>query len=456
MQINTAKRAQNLIFFFAIILLFTFVSLVAANTAFTVTDEIYHGVIVGDISVGGLSQEQAEKTLISIFEKRWKQPVITLTYKEEQWSIMAQDIGLTVDAVSLASKSFQVGRTGSYLHQYKERYLCFNKGYEIPLSIQFDHAKLINIIRTIATRINQDARNSQIQQAGNEIVVVPEVIGVIVDTQVMEKIITETLNKQLAAAIPIPVTQVLPSIRTDQLKDINAVLASYSTEFNSGDTNRSQNIVLAARSINGLLVKPGQEFSFNQIVGQRLAENGYKEAPVFIDGKLVPDWGGGVCQVSSTLYNSVLLADLSVVERTSHFSPPAYVPLGQDATVADNLLDFKFINNFNTNLYIVSDISGDLLTINIYGRKRDGAPEIKVVSTDQKILEPSVIIKQDSDLEFGRQVIEEEGQRGFHVATYRIKLMNGREVGRELISVDDFKAVDRIIRVGSKQLKRIK
>lgn len=456
MQTTTPKRAQNLILFLSIIVLFSTVSLFATNTAFMVTNEVYHGVTVGDIAVGGLTLAQAEAKISSTYAARSTQPIITLEYQGSTWPILARDIDLELNAQQLAEQAYAIGRTGNIFSQLKERYLTVNRGLSIPMSLSYNQEKLKQIITEISRNVDRSPQNAFIRYEGSNVQLIPEVIGI--QTEV-SRIITEIanhINSRLPAKLNLLVTELYPSIRNDDLIHINGIIASYSTQFDSRDANRSQNIYLAAKSINGTLVKAGQEFSFNTNVGPRLAQNGYKEAPVFIEGKLVPDVGGGVCQVSSTLYNAVLLADMAIIERTPHFRPPGYVPLGQDATVADNLLDFRFKNTANENIYITSEVTGNLLTIFIYGTLTGQMPEIKIVTSENKVLEPNTIIKQDASLELGKQIIETEGQKGFYVTTYRVKSVNGQEVKRDFLASDEFKPEDRVIRIGTKLLKPTK
>ena len=433
-------------------MLFSSVSMIAANTAFLVTDEIYQGVTVGDIHVGGLSVGQAQdKIAAAIKERTTKSPVIIAVYKEKKWTISAQDIDLSIQADMLAKQAYDVGRTGNIIYRIKERYLAVNQGHYLPLTVQCDREKIQSIIADIAKNVDQNPQNARVKLAENyKVIVEPEVIGHRVD---IDKTITEIfkqLNTKLAFTLNIAVDDFIPSIGASDLANIDGIIATYITQFDPGDQNRAQNVTLAARSVNGVLVKAGEIFSFNDTVGLRLPKYGYKEAPGYIDGVLVPDWGGGVCQVSSTLYNAVLLADFDIEERTAHFYPPGYVPLGQDATVADNQLDFKFKNTMTNNVYITSEIVGNRLVVNVFGKQREKPPEIYVVSADKRVLEPNTIIRQDKSLELGKEIVEAEGQKGFQVSTYRIKKIDGVIVKQEFLAADEFKPVDRIVRVGTK------
>lgn len=447
----TARRRSNLILFSALIFSFSLVGVFAANAAFLITNDIYQGVAVGDIAVGGLSSAAAAEKINTVLSERMAQPVITLIYQGRTWSISAADIDLTVNTAALAQQAYDVGRNGSLIHQLRQRYTTVNQGYTIPIAFSHNDAKLQQLLMTVANTLDREPVDAAANLTSRaSITIDPAVIGQKTDISKTAAMITAELQNNIPVTVTIVVDEQVPEIKDRDLAAIDGVLATYTTEFNGNNLNRSANIRLAANSINRTLVRSGEIFSFNTIVGPRLAQNGYREAPVFIDGKLLPDWGGGVCQVSSTLYNAILLADLTIEERTPHFRPPGYIPLGQDATVADNLLDFKFKNSTNNNVYILTEVDTNQVTVYVLGKLNPAAPDIRIVNEDTKVIEPATIIKQDPNLELGKQLVEVEGQKGFQVTTYRVKSRNGHEISREYLAHDDFPPEDRIIRVGSK------
>lgn len=453
MQTNTATKRihlPNLLIFLGIIFLCSAVSLVAANTAFTVADEIYQGVAVGDIPVGGLSQSQAEQKISGEFKQRIAMPVLTVTYGDDHWPISAEDIELRVDASGLAQQAYDVGRIGNVFSRMKEWYLATHRGHSVPLNISYSPEKLTAIFANIAKAIEREPRSAYIYLKDSSLEKAPEIIGRKVDIKKNVDHANAILGMRLSSVLELAVEEKQPKVLFSDLADIDGVLAMYTTQFNPWDKNRAENLSLASNGINGSLLRPGEVFSFNNIVGLRLPQYGYKEAPAYINGMLVPDWGGGVCQVTSTLYNAVLLADLGIEERTSHFRPPGYVPLGQDATVADNQIDFKFRNTTGANIYILSAIDRNNLIVNILGKQMVSPPEILIISTDQRVLEPNTIVRQDPNLEIGKQVLEVEGLKGFQVTTYRVRKIDGKEVKRELLATDEFSPVDSVVRVGTK------
>ncbi|MDF2636186.1 MAG: VanW family protein [Pelosinus sp.] len=443
------QRTKDIVYFFSIIILFSLTGFVATNAALDVSDAIYDGIFIGDIPVGGLSINEAKS---KILKNQTANSTIFLTYKTQKWSIDTKDIDLDIDADNLAQQAYNIGRIGNIAKRLQERYVAVNHGYTIPLALNYNHVKLQGVFNAIADAIYSNPQNALLKYQNFEITIQPEKIGYKVDLEKTWADFNDILNIHIPLTLELTVNEIPPKILSKDLAGIDGLLSIYTTQFDPYSQNRSKNISLAAQNINNILVRPGEIFSFNKNVGERLSENGYKEAPVLIDGKLVLDWGGGVCQVSSTLYNAALLADMSIEERTAHFRPPAYVPLGQDAAVADNLLDFKFKNTTDHNIYITTEVLNREIVVQIFGKNNPILSDIRIVGTNKKVLEPNTIIKQDPTLELGKEVVEYEGERGFQVTTYRIKVANGKEIKREHLAYDEFKAEDKVVRIGTKML----
>ena len=420
----------------------------ATNAVYMMNDDIYNGVRVGDIDVGGLSIKQAEIEINTTLRKRTQQSVLTLVYNDKR-PVTAEEIDLNINADILAQQAYAVGRTGNIIDQLQERCLALIQGHIILITPSYNKDKLNAILLAIAHNIDCEPQNAILHYTNSMVSITSEVTGKKVDIIKNSTEIANRVNLGLPLILTLAVDEIQPKIFAYDLRNIKGVIASYSTQFDSSDKNRSQNILIAAQNIDDVLVKSGEVFSFNTYVGLRLAQYGYKEAPVFIDGKLVPDYGGGVCQVSSTLYNAILLADMAIEERTSHFRPPGYVPIGQDATVADNLLDFKFKNTSQFNIYVLSEVVSDHVNITILGELNEKPPKIQIVQTNKKVLESKIIIKQDPKLAFGKEVVDEEGYNGYQVTTYRVKYLNGKEINWEYIATDEFLPVDQVIRIGT-------
>lgn len=249
----------------------------------------------------------------------------------------------------------------------------------------------------------------------------------------------------------IPLKTLYPEISTNQIGDdaFPDLLSEFSTSFATSNSNRSTNIILAAEKINGLVIMPGETFSYNQAVGQRTKEAGFKEAPAYLNGQVVQEYGGGICQVSSTLYNAVLYANLTITERYNHGFKPSYVKPGLDATVSWGGVDFKFTNNRDYPVRIICDTSGKKLRIYIYGLKTENDYTVVLDAQYLSTIYYTTTYKTDQSLASGETKIVQSGSNGCKTATYKYVYDSaGTLISSECISRDTYNPHNQIIAVG--------
>ena len=255
-------------------------------------------------------------------------------------------------------------------------------------------------------------------------------------------------NQEDEYTIPLKITY--PNITTNQIGNaaFPDLLSQFSTSFTSSGYNRSTNIILASSKLNGLVLMPGEEFSYNQSVGQRTKAAGFKEAGAYSNGKVVQEVGGGICQVSSTLYNAVLYANLEIVERTNHYFNPGYVKAGLDATVSWGGPDFRFKNNRNYPIRIVTDTSGKKLKVYIYGRKTDDNCTVVLDPRYVASVPYKTTYQKDSSLGSGESWVISSGSNGCKTATYKyVYDKNGTLVSSECISRDTYSPHNKVVAV---------
>lgn len=452
-RLKIPPKILKTLLFSSIIFFFVSVGLIVSNLALTISDRIFYGVSVDGAALGGLTQEEAQARLrVHYARKLSARPLIEINGGDASWEIAPEEIDFEIPYGELAAAAYHIGREENVLERFYMRLKSAQRGVEIESRAVYQPEKLRARLLQIGTAVTRFATNAYCEIEDGDVAVREETIGRTLDIDTA----AQALGAKIAgAALPcrytLPIQETAPQIVATDLAEITKVLASYTTHFNAHNTNRSENIRISAGSINRLLVRPGETVSFNTLVGPRIAEAGFKEAPVIIEGKTVPDIGGGVCQVSSTLYNAILLADLKPIERTPHFHPLGYVPIGLDATVADNLLDFKFQNTLTTNVYIISQIAGGELTVFVLGSAADAsAAEISVHSAVDQILPPALKTKYDSTLPRGKRIVAEEGLEGYLVSSYRVKTLHGQEVSRELLYQDQYTPEDRVVIIGTK------
>ncbi len=257
------------------------------------------------------------------------------------------------------------------------------------------------------------------------------------------------LKSRAPLSLTAPTRAAAPRIGEKELKPITARLASYSTGLGGSSRNRVHNVSLACAAIDGTVLLPGDVFSYNDVVGPRVPSAGFKEAPVIIRGELQPGLGGGICQVSSTLYNAILLADLQIVRRSHHAFPVHYLPAGQDATVVDGAIDFRFKNSLKYPVAIDAKATRGRVTFHVYGHpdeKRDVVLERSGIS----LVGAGMSTVADPRLPVGKRVVEKRARSGQRVTLTRIVRRDGVELRREVVSRDYYRPFDGIVRVGSR------
>ena len=227
---------------------------------------------------------------------------------------------------------------------------------------------------------------------------------------------------------------------------LQGVLGSYSTSLTERSGGQRDNALRAARALDGVVIPPGQTLSFNQTVGPWTADRGYVKAPVSFSGDLVPAWGGGVCQTSTTLYNAALIAGLEVVQRQRHLWPPTYVPPGQDAAVAQYDIDLRLRNPYRWPVRVAARVSDDRIGFALTGRAT--GPMAEVTAGTRAVVPPRQILHGDQRLPVGERHILNPGRPGVRVSVYRAYLKGRRAGERELVSQDTYHPMNRIVRVG--------
>ena len=227
------------------------------------------------------------------------------------------------------------------------------------------------------------------------------------------------------------------------------VLGGYSTNYGSSSSNRGINIAIAANTINGTVLLPGEVLSYNGVVGDTTPNKGYRLGGAYLNGELVQSYGGGICQVSSTLYNAVVYANLEVVLRYNHSSAVGYVPASRDATVSYGGKDFKFKNSRNYPIRIKASANNGVLKVEICGIEEEEEYEVEIESSVTQYIPSTTKYVETSALPKGQQVVKSSGSRGFKSVAYKVLKLNGVEISRTLLSQDTYNPMQRIVEVGT-------
>ncbi|WP_276353639.1 VanW family protein [Cohnella caldifontis] len=249
-------------------------------------------------------------------------------------------------------------------------------------------------------------------------------------------------------SLKLPVAKVVPRVTVASLKaeGIERKIAEFTTSFETSGAGRSHNVTAAAMALNETLLMPDEVFEYGKIVRKADREYGYQEAPVIVQGKLTPGIGGGICQVSSTLYNAILQAGLEVVERRNHSLIVHYLPPGLDATFADGFVNFRFRNSTGKQLLIRTVVHDKHVTVKLFGTM-DESVSYRLETKTQQVVPPKVKYVGNESVAPGEDKVLQQGEPGYVVDTYRIKLVNGREVSRERLPRSTYRAQEELIAV---------
>ena len=274
----------------------------------------------------------------------------------------------------------------------------------------------------------------------------PEVKGIDFDMENAKMIISEEKEEY---EIPIIITQPNKTVNDIGTEAFPDLLGTCSTKYNASNTGRTTNLKLAAGKINGKVLLVGEEFSYNQTVGERTIAAGYKMAATYSGGKVVDGLGGGICQISSTLYDAVVFADLDVTVRRNHQFVTSYLPGGKDATVVWGAQDFKFKNSRKYPIKITATVSGGVATIQVWGHYEETEYDISIETKKTATIAYTTQYINDSSLPAGTQKVVQKGNNGSKYEAYKVKKLNGEVVSRTLLSKDTYNAMQKIIRVGT-------
>ena len=312
----------------------------------------------------------------------------------------------------------------------------------IPVTEQEPSAIDIDKIHEEIYKEVQDAYYTQ-----NPFEIHPEVEGVDFDIESAKKMLEEDKEEY---EIKLKITK--PKVTTDQIgtEAFPDQLATFRTNYDGGDKDRTTNLQLACNKINGKVIMPNETFSYNKTLGARTSAAGYKNAKVYEAGQVVDGIGGGICQISSTLYNAVLRANLEIVERRNHQFVTSYVEAGMDATVVYGMTDFKFKNTRKYAIKIKANATNGVATVEIYGIKEETEYQISFDTKTISTIPYTVKYVEDSSLENGKEEVKQQGANGVITETYIIKSLNGQVISSTLLSRDTYSAMQRIIIKGTK------
>jgi len=414
----------------------------------------YNGVWVDDIDLGGMTFEEASDILSQKASEMLEKIRFELVYGDKRWVFNYKDINAYTDWDTKIVEAYEAGRKGTLEERYNKVKEIEANGFKVQTSLYYDLDRIMSDIEAIAEEISYDAVDAEIKfypDRTNKFEISQEKSGLFLDADEVFNTIKQRMEKGEYGEVLLVPTEVAPQVTKADLQKLTHRIVQFSTSLAGSSADRKHNVRLALSKINGYRLDPGEVLSFNKAVGPRTAKAGFRPAPVIMpDKSMQDDYGGGVCQASSTLYNAALRADLEIVERYHHSFPVAYLPAGLDATVSYGGADLKIKNNRETPVFIRTFSSGDRVYVEIYGEPFPNNGYIECTSVTREVVpapQPKRILDKNGKYvkQPGGEYQHVKSRNGYKVTSYKIYYENGKKVWTKVITNDYYRPIQGII-----------
>lgn len=413
------------------------------------------GVYIENIDVSGMTLAEVKAAIEQKLQSLSDDSITLYAGDEKTYTVKAGDLGLTCTDDELAARAVSIGRTGNIVRRYlADSYLKKNGRIVLPMTIAATESAVKSALERCAEEINSDPIEPELQLTDEETVTaVDKVDGLTVDVDASTTIVSNYIASEWnggEGGVRLKVDTIPASGDVSRFDGITDVLGLYKTTFDPSNTGRTTNIRRAAELINGTMLQPGEEFNFSTVVGKTTAENGFELAGSYENGAVVDTYGGGICQVSTTLYNAVLRSEIEVTERYPHSITVRYVDPSLDAAIADGSKNFRFVNSTDHAIYIYARTGSQTITFGIFGKEtRDPARTIKFESRTVSTTEHTSKIKLDSSKSYGT-ITASGGHDGLEAQAWKLIYQNGTKQSEEQVNSSSYAMSPLTYTVGTK------
>ncbi len=414
------------------------------------------GVFVEGIDLAGMTKTQARTTIENYVYKLLEDN--TLLHIQFEDVAEHQPSGAVLGGqwinTEVVDEVMTLGNQGHVVDRYKSRKALEREPVNYEVEIGFSKEPIASYIEKTFTPYNQEVRNYTLSRKDNAFEIVEGAIGYEIDVECSAQDITDYLNKEwdrMEVFLPLSIAVVEPKGSVEELSQVKDLIGTFTSTFAGSTDEKVINISNGAKLIDGITMYPDEDFSFDAYAAPYTVANGYAMGKSYSGGKLVDDVGGGICQVSSTLYNAALRAELEITMRYNHSMIVGYVPISSDATLAETSgKDFRFKNNQEVPIYIESYITKDhKLVVNVYGKEtRPAGRTVEYISETLEVINPGPdVIRTDGTLPVG-EVQVSSAYTGYKAKLWKVVKVDGVEKSRELVNTSNYRAVARMATVG--------
>ncbi len=438
---------------FTVAVFFSFLSTGIQAEAKSV-DIISKGIYIDELDVSGMTAAEAESAVNELIEQKLATQIVLKCADDNEVIVTPADLGMEWDNKEIIEEAVSMGKVGNVIERYKFAKDLERENYVMHTTYSYDKALIQQLVEEECTAFNQDAVDMKLQRSNGAFVIVDGKQGKHLDNEKAVSMIYDYIMNEWdgsSVSIELPVIVENPRGSKEELAKVKDVLGSYTTSYTTSSAARVGNVENGTRLINGVTLYPGETFSMLELVTPFSVANGYFMAGSYLNGLVVDSLGGGICQVSTTLYNAVLRAELEITQRSNHSMSVAYVPLSADAAIAESAgKDFCFTNNTDYPIYVEGITTADRQVIfNIYGvETRKSGRTVDYISEVIESIQPTT----ENIIQLANQPIGYAKIQAAHVG-YKARLIkvvydNGIEVSREVVNKSTYKMVPRTASIG--------
>jgi len=417
-------------------------------------EKIKDGIFISGVEVSGMTGEEAAQAVQDYVEELGDVMITLEAAEGNEVQVSARELGVTWSNPEVVDEAMEIGMHGNVIQRYKIMKDLQHENQIFDLEFDFDIAAIDEVLRNQCTQFDQEAIDLNLKREDGQFVIEEGQVGYRLDVEtsidtIYDKLVSEWQEKPCSIALNIDVEQ--PKGTIEELEKVQNLLGTFTTSFKTSGTARSANVVNACELIDGVMLYPGEEFSTLDEITPFTTANGYYAAASYLNGKVVDSLGGGICQVSTTLYNAVLKAELEVTERYNHSMIVAYVDPSADAAIAESAgKDFKFINTTDAPVYIEGIIQNKNITFNIYGQEtRSADRKVTYVSEVLEVINPTMdAITADPGQPIGYVAVNQSAHIGYKAKLWKVVTENGKEVERSQVNYSSYKMTPRYATVG--------
>ncbi|BCJ92655.1 exported protein [Anaerocolumna cellulosilytica] len=416
-------------------------------------ETITKGVYIDSVDIGGMTKVQAKEAVDQYIDDL-KIKKITITVDDASEESTLEDLGLHYKDNNYLDDALLIGKSGNLIKRYKELKDTEEASLVYNLEFALKKDKVKDFIKEKLSSHDVKAENAAVKRENGAFVYTNHTVGRkvnIKDTlKAIEDSLTEGWDKQ-DIAITAVVEEDIPKYTRENVEKVKTLLGTFSTTYTTSSSDRAGNLANGARLINNTVLYPGDVFSAYEKLTPFTKANGYYEAGAYANGKVVDSIGGGACQVTTTLYNAVLLSELEVVERAPHSMTVSYVKLSMDSAIAGTWKDLKFKNDKDSPILIEVYTRDRTITFNIWGNEtRDTKRTVKYESVVLSETKPGPdVVTKDPTKPESYQITTQSAHTGYVAELYKVVYENGTEVSRTRVNKSVYNASPRYVTVGS-------